>query len=163
MALQDQQASLEHWDAGSSPGLAQWITDPALLQLWHRSQLQLGSDLWPEGWERGSELGWENSLTNLPIYQLMTQILRSEEGDSQAMGKRRFTFGVWIKNLQHWHEHKLGLLFSVQWWPILWGQTFTPSHQAFILKADFLPGKNIVALLHVFIPFFPLHYTLWDD
>ena len=29
------------------PGLAQWIKDPLLLQLWYRSQLQLRLDPWP--------------------------------------------------------------------------------------------------------------------
>ena len=39
------------WRAGSHipiPGPAQWVKDPALLQLWHRRQLQLGSDPWPK-------------------------------------------------------------------------------------------------------------------
>ena len=39
--------SLEHWDTVLIPSLAQWIKDPALLQQWHRLQLQLGSDPWP--------------------------------------------------------------------------------------------------------------------
>ena len=34
--------------ASSTPDPAQWVKDPALLQLWHRSQLQLGFDSWSE-------------------------------------------------------------------------------------------------------------------
>lgn len=37
-------ASLQRWDAGLNPGLAQWVQDLALLQLWCRSQLRLDSD-----------------------------------------------------------------------------------------------------------------------
>ena len=37
--------SLEHWDAGLSP--AQWVRDPELPPLRHRSQLHLRSDPWP--------------------------------------------------------------------------------------------------------------------
>ena len=40
-------ASWDHWDAGLIPGATQWIGDPALLQLWLKSQLQLGCDPWP--------------------------------------------------------------------------------------------------------------------
>ena len=38
----------DQWPSGST-GLipAQWVKDLVLLQLWHRSQLQLGSDPWP--------------------------------------------------------------------------------------------------------------------
>ena len=42
------EASWEHWDAGSIPCLAQWVRDAALLQLWLKSRLQLGSDPWPD-------------------------------------------------------------------------------------------------------------------
>ena len=33
--------------SGFGPGLAQWVKDPALPQLWHGSQRWLGSDPWP--------------------------------------------------------------------------------------------------------------------
>ena len=32
---------------GLTPSPGQWVKDPALLQLWHRSQLQLRFDPWP--------------------------------------------------------------------------------------------------------------------
>jgi len=41
--------SLELWDTASIPSLTQWVKDPALPQLRHRSKLQLGSDPWPRG------------------------------------------------------------------------------------------------------------------
>ena len=38
--------SLQCQDVGSIPSLVQWIKALALLQLWHRLQLWLGSDPW---------------------------------------------------------------------------------------------------------------------
>ena len=40
-------AFLEHWDAGSIPGPAQWVKALVLLQLWRSLHLWLGSDPWP--------------------------------------------------------------------------------------------------------------------
>ena len=34
-----------HEDVGLTPGLTQWVKDPALPELWCRSQTQLGSDV----------------------------------------------------------------------------------------------------------------------
>lgn len=39
-------ASWEHWGLGSIPCLAQWVMDPALLQVRLRLRLRLGSDPW---------------------------------------------------------------------------------------------------------------------
>ena len=36
--------SLEHWISGSIPGLAQWVKEPVLLQLWLSLWLWLGTD-----------------------------------------------------------------------------------------------------------------------
>ena len=44
MAQRGQVASWERWEAGSTPAPAQWVKDPVLPQLCHKSQLQLGSD-----------------------------------------------------------------------------------------------------------------------
>ena len=41
-------ASQEYRDAGSIPSTGQWVKDLALLQLWHKSQLQLRFDPWPK-------------------------------------------------------------------------------------------------------------------
>lgn len=38
--------SLEFWDTGLTPRLAQWIGDLVLLQVPHRSKLRLRSDPW---------------------------------------------------------------------------------------------------------------------
>ena len=41
--------SWEHWDEGLIPSPAQWVRDPALLQVQLRLQLWLRSDPWPRG------------------------------------------------------------------------------------------------------------------
>lgn len=39
--------SWKRWDAGLTPGLAQWVKNLVLLQPKLRSQLQFGSNPWP--------------------------------------------------------------------------------------------------------------------
>ena len=41
-------ASWDHWVTDSIPGLAQWVKDLALPQLWLRLRQTLGSDPWPQ-------------------------------------------------------------------------------------------------------------------
>ena len=48
-------ACLESWDAGLSPGPAQWVKDPMLPQLQHRSKLRLRSYPWPR---TSISVGW---------------------------------------------------------------------------------------------------------
>ena len=40
-------AAMEHWDAGLTPGQAQWVKHLVLLQLWCGSKLWLISNAWP--------------------------------------------------------------------------------------------------------------------
>ena len=80
--------SWECWDTGSIPSPAQWVKDLALLKLWLRWRLQLGSDPWFGssicwGWEGGENLFiivilqccanfwvWEKWLSQTNIYIL---------------------------------------------------------------------------------------------
>ena len=43
----DTTGSVRCWDVGLIHSLAQWVKDLALLQLWLRLPLRLGSDPWP--------------------------------------------------------------------------------------------------------------------
>ena len=45
MAQQVKNPTSIHEDASLIPGLTQWFKDPALPQLWHRSQMQIGSGI----------------------------------------------------------------------------------------------------------------------
>ena len=53
--------SLEHWDAGSMPGQAHRVKDPALPQLRLWSQLRLGSD--PRPGNSTGHTGWAKKTT----------------------------------------------------------------------------------------------------
>ena len=45
----DQQCPSSGRDTGSIPSLVQWVKDPALPQLWHKSQPWPGFNPWPKG------------------------------------------------------------------------------------------------------------------
>ena len=46
--------SWEHWNTGVIPVLAQWVKDPALLQLQHRSKLA-----YPDPWPGELHVTWD--------------------------------------------------------------------------------------------------------
>ena len=70
-------ASPELWDSSSIPGLAQWVMDLVLLQLWSRSQLWLRSDFWSgelhmlQGGQRKKKIKRRISLIHFAV-QILT-------------------------------------------------------------------------------------------
>ena len=65
--------SWELWDTGSIPGLARWLKDLALPQLWLKSQPRLGPD--PRLGTPGHGVGAKKKKTNKTQLTLFLRVL----------------------------------------------------------------------------------------
>ena len=73
-----------HGCAGSISGPTQWTKDPALLQLWHRSQLQFGLDLWPGNFDMPGRAAKEKKKRKWIATPLTCKRTLAERRDSLA-------------------------------------------------------------------------------
>ena len=69
-------------DAGLIPGLAEWVKDRALPQLWCRSQRWLRFDPWPRNFHMSQEQPKKDllySTRNSPQYSVITSMGKESE------------------------------------------------------------------------------------